>query len=208
MAADDDLSRGVVVGHRADLVVIEPGARRLGGNGARRLDLEAEQRRHRALADRHRALHRLSAQLQQPRRVANRKRAGRGQRRIFAERMPGDKGDVPAEVEPAFGFEHPDRREARRHQRRLGVFGQRQLALRPLEHQPREVLRQRVVDLVEKAPRRRKGAGEAAPHADRLRALPRKYQCTLHRRHIPPFPLAGIDLKPAAVILSRGPVSV
>ena len=47
-------------------------ARRRRGDLARRGDVEAEQRRHRALADRHRLLHRPAAPLDEPRRLADR----------------------------------------------------------------------------------------------------------------------------------------
>ena len=61
--------------------------------------------------------------------------AGGAQRRIFAQRMAGDEGCVAREVEAR---PRPRARAAPRgcgHQRRLGVGGQRQLGLRPLEHQ-------------------------------------------------------------------------
>ena len=52
-------------------------------------------------------------------------------------------------------------RQAHRHQRRLGVLGQGQIGFRPLEHQPRQALAQRVVDLLEDdgAPSRRPRPG-------------------------------------------------
>ena len=64
---------------------------------ARLLELEAEQRRHGAVADRHR----LPAWpgrgcARAARRRAMRQRAGRGERRIFAERVAGDEGGVAA----------------------------------------------------------------------------------------------------------------
>ncbi len=109
--------------------------------------------------------------------------------------MPGDKGDMPPQIEAAVGFEHADHREAHRHQRGLCVFSQGQIALRPLEHQPRELLRQRLVNLVEEVAGRRKRLGEAAPHADRLRALTRKHQCTLHPEPVPQTLRPGIGLQ-------------
>ena len=57
-------------------------------------EIEAEDRRHRALADRNGLLHRLAADAQQPRRVLDRQRAGGAERGIFAERMAGDEGGV------------------------------------------------------------------------------------------------------------------
>ena len=139
VAADDHLAGRVVVGQGADLVMVDAGAGRLGGDGPGGFGVEPEQRRHRPAADRHGALHRLPAPLQQPRRVADSERPRRRQRRVLAERMAGDKTSVPADVEAAFGFEDADHREARRHQRRLRVLGQGQLALGTLEHQPRQM---------------------------------------------------------------------
>ena len=71
IAADDDLAGAVVIGDDADL------ARRLRPRrpGARGLDIEAEQRRHRALAHRHRLLHRLAAPLDEPHRIGDREGA-------------------------------------------------------------------------------------------------------------------------------------
>ena len=180
MPADDDLSRAVVVRDGADLAV----GRRL-GDLARGLDVEAEQRRHRPDADRHRLLHRLAAALDEPGGIADRQRARRRQRRILAERMTGDIGGVTPDVEAAVAFEHADDREARRQQRRLRVLGQHQLAFRTLEHQPRQMLRQRVVDFVEQIARRREGLGERLAHAGRLRSLSGKDESPFHVRRIP-----------------------
>src|SRR3954470_4372384 len=94
VTAEHDLARGVVVRDRADLAL------RSGlGDLARSLNLKTEERRHRALADRHRLLHRLAAALDEPRRVGHREGAGGGQRRIFAEGMAGDIGGALDHVE-------------------------------------------------------------------------------------------------------------
>ena len=125
-----------------------------------------------------------------PRRLTSRaasptgKAPRRRQRRIFAERMAGDVGGVPADVEPGLVLEHPDHREARRHQRRLGILGQRQLAFRPLEHQPRQRLRQ----ARRRLPRKdggRPGRPRPAPGPCRAPAIParekqRRVSCAAH----------------------------
>ena len=118
---------------------------------------QPDDRRHRALADRHRRLHGVAADAQQPRRIGDRERAGRGERRIFAERMAGDVGDLVLQRKAA-RLERPDRRQRHRHQRRLGVGGQRQRLLRPFPHQLGELFAERVVDLLEDrcAPRERR----------------------------------------------------
>ena len=177
VAADDHLAGAVVIGDGANLAL-----RRRLGDAARRLEIEPQQRCHRAGAHRDRALHREAPALQQPRRLGERERAGGGQRRILAKRMAGDESHMTGHVEPALALEHPHHREAHRHQRRLRVLGQRQLFLRPLEHQPRQLLTQRLVDLLEDLARRREGAGEVASHADGLRALSGEDQRARHRR--------------------------
>ena len=61
---DHDLSAAVVVGGLADRAGQIEVARRLGGDRRDRGEVEAEDRRHRAFADRDRLLHRLAAQAQ------------------------------------------------------------------------------------------------------------------------------------------------
>ena len=56
----------------------------------------------------------------------SRQSAGRGERRIFAERMAGDELRVAREIDAGLGFQHAHGRERHRHQRRLRVLGQRQ----------------------------------------------------------------------------------
>ena len=94
--------------------------------------------------------------------------------------MAGDESDMGFEIELAVFLEHARDGEAHRHQRRLRILGEGQIALRPLEHEAREILLQRLVDLVEDIARRRERAGKIAPHADRLRTLARKYQGARH----------------------------
>ena len=77
-------------------------------------------------ADRHRLLHGAAADAQQPRRVGDRQRLRRRERRIFAERVAGDEGGIAREIDTGLRFKHAHGRERDRHQRRLGVLGQRQ----------------------------------------------------------------------------------
>ena len=108
------------------------------------------------------------------------KRARGAERGIFAERVAGDERRVAGDVEPGHAFERAQRRQARRHQRRLGVGGQRQLRLRAFEDQAAELLAERRVDALEHFARSGKGFGERLAHADRLRALAGKYQGGFH----------------------------
>ena len=87
VAAHHDLPAAIVVGDGDDLA-----ERRLLAGLLGRLELDAEQGRHRADADRDRLLHRLAAQLQKPRGVCELQGAGGGQGRVFAQRMAGDMG--------------------------------------------------------------------------------------------------------------------
>ena len=73
--------------------------RGFGRHRGRGIELETQQRRHRAGADRHRLLHGAAANAQQPRGVGDGERAGRRQRRIFAERMAGDELRVALEID-------------------------------------------------------------------------------------------------------------
>src|SRR5690348_12947964 len=98
--------------------------------------------------------------------------------------MTGDEGDVAWQVEAALFLEHTHYGETHRHECRLGVLCQRELALWSLEHEPGELLFQGVVHLLEGVARHREGRGQITPHADRLGALSRKNQCPHHR----PFP--------------------
>ena len=149
------------------------------------LDVEAEKRGHPALADRHGLLHCLAAQPEQTRSIRDSERARCRQCGVFTERMPRHKSGIPGEDEAALPFEDTHHRETRRHQRRLRVLGQGELAFGPFEHELRQVLRQGVVDFLEDPARRRKRRRQSAPHADRLRALSRKHECPLHAAHVP-----------------------
>ena len=102
----------------------------------RHLEAGAEQGRHRALADRHGRLHRLAAQLEQPRRGRQVERAGGAERAIFAELWPATKSALSARSIP----DAAQGRDRIGHDRRLGVLGQGELVRRPLRHQPRQLL--------------------------------------------------------------------
>ena len=86
----------------------------------------------------------------------------------------------------AFRLDHPDHRDADRHQRRLSVAGQDQLILRPLEHQPRQRLAERAVDRRENLARLGETIGQVTSHADALTALPRTYKRASRSRPIHP----------------------
>ena len=69
---------------------------------------------------------------------------------------------------------------AGRHDRGLGVFGEGQIAFRAFPHQPRQLLRQRVIDFLEDFARRRERIGQGLAHADGLAALSGKNECASH----------------------------
>ena len=96
--------------------------------------------------------------------------------------MAGHKGGVALEIEPGLGLEHPHGREADRHQGRLGIGRQRQLVLRPLEHQRATGSGpSAVIDLVEHGAGRGKALGQVLAHADGLAALARKHERAVMR---------------------------
>ena len=139
-ARDDDLTGAVVVRGLADRAGEVEVARRLRRDLHHRPEFEAEDRRHRAFAHRNRLLHRLAAQPQETRRVLESERFRGAKRRILAERMSGDIGRLPGSVEALLALENTQRRDARGHQRWLGVGGEREFGLGPLEHQLGKVL--------------------------------------------------------------------
>ena len=109
-----------------------------------------------------------------------RQRPGGGERGIFAKRMAGHESGVLREFHALLGLERAQGGEADGHQGRLGVGGELQLRGIALEHQGRELLAERRVDLFEHRARRRKGVVESLAHADGLRALARKEKCDRH----------------------------
>jgi hypothetical protein len=175
VAGQHDLRRLVVVGDLADVALGSSFGHLAGG-----IDADAEQRRHGALADGNRRLHRLAAQLEKPGGVGERESAGRGKRRVFAERMAGDELHLIFQRKAVLRFEHPHHRHRHGHQSRLGVLGQREGLFRTLPHDLRQVLPERGIDLIEHLA----GGGivlrQLAAHADVLAALPGKYKCDSH----------------------------
>src|SRR5437868_791634 len=120
VATHDDLAWSIVVCHCAYLV-------RAGGFGSNRLpflNAETEQRRHRAIADRNGLLHRAAAQPEQTRRIADGYGTRRRGPRVFTERMPRHENGIAGEGKAALYFKNMNDRKARRHQRRLRVFGE------------------------------------------------------------------------------------
>ncbi len=182
VARQHNLAAAIVIGGGADA-----GAFRLGRDRLHVAELEPDQRRHGARADRNRLLHGEPAHAQQPRRVGDRERARRGKRRIFAERMSGDKGRVAREIDAGFVFQHAHRGERHRHQRRLRVFRQRQRVARAVPNDVAEPLAERRVDFLEDRPRARKRVGERLAHADGLAALTGENKRRSHRLRAAPL---------------------
>jgi len=96
-------------------------------------------------------------------------------------------------IESAFFLQHTHDGVARRHDRRLRVFCEHQVAFGAFPHQARQLLLQRLVDLFEDFAGARKGFGERFAHADSLTALPRKNESARHRRPGPK--LGGRQIK-------------
>ena len=100
--------------------------------------------------------------------------------------MAGDEAAGFGEIEP-FAFQHPYHRQARRHQRRLGVLGEVEVMLGAFEHQPAQALAQGVIDLGEHIAGGRVGLGEFAAHADGLGALSGEEESLVHGGFLPGF---------------------
>ena len=99
--------------------------------------------------------------------------------------MARDEGSGVVEIDAALLLQHPQHSHRQRHQRRLGVLRQDQFLFRPLEHQPRQVLAQRVVDFLEYLAGGRLGLGKRLAHAHGLTALAGKNERSDHR--LPPL---------------------
>ena len=75
------------------------------GDRPGRVEVDADQRRHRPDANRHGFLHGAAANAQQPRRIGDRQRLSGRERRIFAQRMPCHIGYVALEIDTGLCFE-------------------------------------------------------------------------------------------------------
>ena len=155
--------------------------RRLAGDLQGGVEFEPEERRHGALPDRNGALHGIAADAQEPGRIGNRQAAGGGKRRIFAERVAGDEGRVALQVEPGFGLEHPERRQADRHQGRLGVGRQGQFLGRAI---PDDGARASATEPSSTSSNTALACGKASARALPMPTAwlpwPGKYECALH----------------------------
>src|SRR5439155_1310266 len=106
--------------------------------------VEPHDRRHRARPHRHGILHQRAALAHDAYRIGEPQGAGHDERRVFPETVArGERG-----LEAAFGA-GGGRRDRRREDRGLGVGGQREVRLRTLEHEPRQVEAERLVRLLE-----------------------------------------------------------
>ncbi len=170
-----DLPAAIVVGGLHQLAL-----RGFGGDRRRLFEIDSQQRRHRAHADRNRALHRAAANANEPHRIGDRQRTGGGQGGVFADRMAGHERRVALEIDARFRFKDPHRGERYRDQRRLRILGEGQGLGRALPHHRGELVAERLVDLVENPPRNREGLRQRLAHADSLAALARKH---VRRRH-------------------------
>ena len=121
---------------------------------------------HGAGAHLHRLLHGLAPQAQQSCRIAQSEAARCGERGVFAQRMAGDEGAALREPPAALVLERPNYGDGDRHERGLGVPGQRELALLSFEHEPRERLAKGLVHLLKHGAGGRKGIVQVPAHAD------------------------------------------
>ena len=141
MAGNHHLPATIVIRRRADIAL-----RCVCCDSGDRVEIESENDRHCALTHRHGGLHRLTARLEEPCCGREVDRARSAQCRIFAERMPRDKRRFLRQPNAAFAFEDAQCRNRIRHDRRLGIFGQRQCIVWPLCHDAIKRLPQRLID--------------------------------------------------------------
>ena len=98
--------------------------------------------------------------------------------------MASDEGRIPPHGKARFGLQHAQRRDRDRHQRRLGIFGELERLGGTIPDDGRKLLAERRIDLVEYRLGGRKGFRKGLAHTDRLGTLPRKRECSRHRRSL------------------------
>ena len=163
-AGDHHLSAAVQIRGAHDVAF-----RRLFARPHDRLGVQTENRRHRALADRHRLLHVATAAADDCQRVGERERPGGHVRRILAEAVPRHEGGRESARR-----EQPVGRDAHGENRRLRVLRQRELRLGALEADAAERLAERGIGFGKRLAADRERVGERAAHPDFLRSLSRK----------------------------------
>ena len=145
-AGDHHLAGCIVVG---SLRRLRPSAAALASSCAC-VEISAEQRRHCALADRHRLLHGATSGLEQPRGVGKAESARCCERRILAERMARHVSDAVLESARPWSRRTPCIAASDTAIKAGCAFSVRiELTLRPLPHQPRQILAERLIDLGE-----------------------------------------------------------
>jgi hypothetical protein len=132
------------------------------GDLMRQREIGAKQRGHGADTYGDRLLHRLSAELQELRGRREIEGTRRAERRIFAKAVPGD------EIRHLWQAhtERPEHRNRIRHDRRLRIFGELELVVRSIAHEPVEILAERLIDLGENVRSRPARIGERTAHSD------------------------------------------
>ena len=176
----DHLAAAIVVRRLADLAL-----RGLRGDRRGRVEVEPEQRRHGAGADRHRLLHGAAADAQKPRGVGNATALPAAASAEYSpSEWPATKAASRARSRPASASSTRNAASDTAISAGCAFSVSVSVSAGPSHIDRRELLAERVVDLVEHLPRRRKSLGQALAHADRLAALAGKYES---RRH--PLPL-------------------
>jgi hypothetical protein len=171
VAGDDDLPGRIEVDRLHHLTL-----RRLFACGAHLFVAEVEDRRHRALAFRHRFLHRLRAEPDQRQAIAEGERLGRDQRRVLAKAVAGHHfRPRPAQRAPGAIC-----RIAGGHHRRLRIHREVERLAGPFVEQFDEIAAQCLAGAVAHLVSARQPRIHLQ-HADRLRTLPRKYHRQFHR---------------------------
>ena len=109
--------------------------------------------------------------------VARSNEPAAAQRGIFAKAVAGDEIGRLGEFHAAFLRQRSEYRHRMRHDRRLRIFREPQILVRPVAHQAEEVLSERFVNLGKDVVRGSAGLGQSGAHAHRLAALSRKKEC-------------------------------
>ena len=183
-AGNHHLTRRVVVGHDTDRVflVVRRLFHRLACGVFRQFDGCAQKRAHRADADRHRLLHGMATNAQEPCCVRHAERARRTKRGVLTQRMSGHDTGMTGDIESAFLAQDRDGRHRGRHDGRLRIFREQELIIRSLPHQAGEILLQGFVHFLEQFAGGGERLSQRLAHADGLASLAGKDECACHGR--------------------------
>ena len=196
VAGHHHLAAAIVVGGLADLAL-----RGFGGDGGGGVEIKADQRRHGADADRHRLLHGEPARAQQPRGVGEGEGAAAASAEYSPSEWPATNCASRARSRPASVSSTRSAASETAISAGCAFSVSVSVSAGPFEDEAAQLLAESAVDLVEDRAGGREIVGQRLAHADRLAALPRKYESDRHAAL--PHPRFAVEIGPKDTAGSR-----